>query len=96
MTDLAASLIAFPARDGDRLRLALRGLVAALDSQAEAVAALRGELRGLAGAVGGLEGTMGRYRTELAGTAEALQQAGEEARSLDRLADGWLAATQQA
>ena len=44
MTDSPARLLAFPARDDDRLRLALRGLVAALEAQGEAVAALRGEL----------------------------------------------------
>lgn len=93
MTEQTATLLSFPARDDDRLRLALRRLVSALDSQAEAVAALRGELRSLAVAMNGLKGSFTAYGSELDATAIALREAGAGARTLERTADGWLAAT---
>jgi hypothetical protein len=94
MTEPSAQLLAFPARDEDRLRLALRSLVTALDAQGEAVAALRGELRSLASSMQGLDGSFTAYRAELDSTAAALRQAGESARALERTADGWLATSQ--
>lgn len=94
MTETSAMLLAFPERDEDRLRLALRKLVAALDAQADAVAAWRNELGGLAGAVGGLQGSLTRYQAALGSTAEDLRQAGDQARSLERTAEGWLTAAQ--
>ncbi|MBK1658188.1 hypothetical protein [Paracraurococcus ruber] len=92
MTEPTATLLAFPARDEDRLRLALRGLLAALDAQAAAVAELRGELGNLSGAMGGLKESLVAYQGELGSTQAALRQAGDEARALERTADGWLAA----
>ena len=89
-----AAILAFPERDEDRLRRALRGLVAALAAQSEAVAGLRGELRNLSGAMGGLEGSLTEYRTELDTTGEALRHATASARQAERSADGLLAATQ--
>lgn len=93
MTDATASLLAFPARDDDRLRLALRGLVAALEAQRVAVAALRGELSELATSMQGLDRSFSTYRKELDTTAAALREAGEGARQLERTADDWLSAT---
>lgn len=92
MTETSATLVEFPRRDEDRLRLALRNLMAALDAQAEAVSGLRGELRTLSGAVEGLHGSLIAYRDGLDSTQAALRQAGQEARALERTADGWLAA----
>ena len=92
MTDASATLISFPGRSEDRLRLALRGLEAALDAQAAALAGLRTELHGLSGAVGGLEASLENYNAALGTTAEGLRQAGEEARALERSAEGWIAA----
>jgi len=91
MTDQTATLFAFPARDDDRLRLALRGLVAALEGQAAAVATLRGELKTLAGTMDGLQGSMHAYRSELGNTAAAVRLANESARTLERTADRWVA-----
>ncbi|MFC7474772.1 hypothetical protein ACFQS7_10430 [Dankookia sp. GCM10030260] len=93
MTENAASLFAFPAREDDRLRLALRGLVTALEAQGEAVAALRGELAGLAGSMQALDSSFTTYRAELDTTATAARQAGAEARLLERTAEDWLSAT---
>ena len=92
MTETTASLLAFPAREDDRLRLALRNLVTALEAQGAAVAALRGELAGLAGSLEGLDAGLTTSRTELDATAAALQEAGNGARILERTADDWLAA----
>jgi hypothetical protein len=91
MTDQSATLLAFPARDDDRLRLALHGLVAALDAQAEAVAVLRGELRNLAGVMDGLQDSLSGYGGELESTMGALRRAGDGARALERVAEDWLA-----
>lgn len=93
MTEMTASLLAFPAREDDRLRLALRGLVTALEAQGAAVAALRGELSELAGSLQGLDTSFTAYRTELTSTATALHEAGDEARRLERRAEDWLSAT---
>ncbi|TCZ55381.1 hypothetical protein [Roseicella aquatilis] len=93
MSEHSATLLSFPAREDDRLRLALRGLVAALDAQSDAVAALRGELRSLASAMGGLQGSFSTYGAELDSTGAALRQARAEAQALERTADGWIAAT---
>ncbi|MCB4822540.1 hypothetical protein [Roseicella aerolata] len=92
MTECSATLLAFPAREDDRLRLALRGLVAALDAQSEAVAGLRSELRHLAGAMEDLQGSVAGYRDGLDTTLAALRRAGANARTLERTAEGWLAA----
>lgn len=92
-TQDTATLISFPARDDDRLRLALRGLVAALDAQAAAVATFRGELRSLAGAMDDLGGSLTTYHGELGGTLGALRQANDNARALERSAEAWLSAT---
>lgn len=93
MSDASASLLAFPARDEDRLRLALRGLVSALEAQRTAVAALRGELSQLASSMKGLDNSLSTYRRELNVTAGALREAGDSARRLERTADDWLSAT---
>jgi hypothetical protein len=95
MTDQShsARLLAFPVRDDDRLRLALRSLVTALDAQGEAVAGLRGELSGLASSLQGLDSSFSTYRTELDSTATALREAGDGARTLGRTAEDWLSAT---
>lgn len=95
MTEHSAALLAFPDRSEDRLRLALRRLVAALEAQSAAVAGWRRELDGLAGAVGGLQASMSRYRGALDGTAAGLARAGEEARGLERTAEAWVAATRR-
>ena len=92
MTENSASLFAFPAREDDRLCLQ-RGLVAALEAQGEAVAALRGELSGLADSMQALDSSFSTYRAELDTTAMAARQAGEEARLLERTAEDWLSAT---
>jgi ABC-type transporter Mla subunit MlaD len=89
----SAAILAFPERDDDRLRRALRGLVAALAAQSEAVAGLRSELQNLSGAVDGLEGSLVDYRAELGTTGAALRQAAAGAQQLERSADGLLAAT---
>jgi hypothetical protein len=93
VTETSAHLLAFPARDDDRLRLALRGLVTALEAQGQAVAALRGELSGLASSLDGLDGALTGYDAELGGTAAAPRRAGESARTLERTAEDWLSAT---
>ncbi|MDO9707929.1 hypothetical protein [Paracraurococcus lichenis] len=93
MPDDTATLLRFPSRNQDRLRLALRELVAALDAQSKAVADFRGELRNLAGAMQGLEGSVKTYQGQLGGTLGALREAGENARKLERTAEGWLTAT---
>ena len=93
MTNQSASLLAFPTRDDDRLRLALRGLVTALEAQGTAVAALRGELSELASNMQGLDTSFSNYRTELDTAAIALSAAGDEARSLEHRAEDWLSAT---
>ena len=90
MTD---RILAFPAREDDRLRLALRGLVTALEAQGEAVAALRGELSELAGSLQGLDTSFSAYRAELDTTATLLSEAGNGARQLERSAEDWLSAT---
>jgi DNA-binding transcriptional regulator PaaX len=90
MTD---SILAFPAREEDRLRLALRNLVAALEAQGEAVATLRGELSELAGNLQGLDTSFSAYRAELGSAAALLEAAGDEARQLERSAADWLSAT---
>lgn len=87
-----ATLLTFPQRGDDRLRLALRGLLAALDAQAEAAAGLRAEMRCLAGAAQGLEGSLLAYRDELGSTLDATRQANREARTLERSVEGWLTA----
>lgn len=91
MTESSATLLTFPARGEDRLRLALRGLEAALEAQAAAIAEWRGALGSLAGAVDGLDGSLGRYRAALDTTAEGLLRVGDEARKLERTAEGWAA-----
>ncbi len=68
MTD-AAHLIAFPQKPEDRLRMALRSLEAALDDQAEALAAYRASLAELAKVVGGLEAGLIDYRDVLGAVA---------------------------
>jgi len=93
MTEETASLLAFPAREDDRLRLALRGLVTALEAQGAAVAALRGELSELASSMQGLDTTFSTYRTELGSTATALREASDGARLLEQTAEDWLSAT---
>jgi hypothetical protein len=93
MTDETASLLAFPAREDDRLRLALRGLVTALEAQCAAVAALRGELSELASSMQGLDTSLTTYRTELGSTAATLREVGDGARLLEQTADDWLSAT---
>ncbi|TDH63965.1 hypothetical protein E2C06_03825 [Dankookia rubra] len=93
MTETTASLLAFPAREDDRLRLALRNLVAALEAQRIAVAALRGELSDLASSMQGLDTSLATYRAELDTTAATLHTAGDEARRLERTAEDWLSAT---
>ncbi|WP_431269433.1 hypothetical protein [Dankookia sp. P2] len=80
-------------REDDRLRLALRSLVVALEAQGAAVAALRGELSELAGSMQGLDSSFATYRTELDSTAATLREAGDEARMLERTAEDWLSAT---
>jgi predicted trehalose synthase len=81
------SLIAFPARPGDRLRLALRRLDSALEAQREAVAAWRTELGKLGSAMQGLDTSVADLRDGLTDAAEAVQRADEEVRRLDRTAD---------
>jgi len=93
MAETNARLLAFPTRDDDRLRLALRSLVTALEAQGVAVAALRGELSSLAGSMQGLDSSFTAYRAELDTTAATLREAGDGARLLEQTADDWLAAT---
>ncbi len=92
MIESPAHLLSFPARDDDRLRLALRGVGAAREAQGKAVAALRGELSNLSSSVQGLDGSFTTYRSELESTADALRAAGDEARMAERSADDWLSA----
>jgi hypothetical protein len=92
-TSQSARLLAFPARDDDRLRLALRSLITALDAQRQAVAGLRGELSGLSSSLQGLDSSFSTYRAELNSTATALREAGDGARTLERTAEDWVSAT---
>ncbi|MEN0073099.1 MAG: hypothetical protein AAGC69_01870 [Paracraurococcus sp.] len=85
-----ACILAFPARAEDRLRLALRSLEAALQTQDAEIAAWRAALRDFAGSIDGLDQSVGRYRAELAAAAGAAEAAGTEARQLERQATTWL------
>lgn len=86
-----ATLLAFPQRPEDRLRLALRRLEEGLDEQRQAVACWRAGLADLAAAMKGLDATVTAYRAELDGLAAATRQARAEARRLERTADRMLA-----
>ncbi|RAI60261.1 hypothetical protein [Roseicella frigidaeris] len=85
-----ARIIAFPSRPDDRLRLALRSLEAALQTQDAEVAAWRAALREFAGSVRGLDHSVARYRAELEAAGATAAAAGEEARALERRASAWL------
>ena len=85
-----ARIIAFPSRPDDRLRLALRALETALQTQDAEVAAWRAALREFAGSVEGLDHSVARYRSELGAAGAAAAAAGDEARSIERRAAGWL------
>ncbi len=87
----AASLLTFPNRAEDRLRLALHRLDAALAAQREAVAAWRAELGRLGTAVRGLDGSVTELQRGFDSTAEALRRADQETQQLDRTADAMLA-----
>ncbi len=79
----------FPQRPGDRLRLALRDLEAALDGQARAVAGFRADLGVLGQALGSLETGLHNYRGRLAECQLDLAELRDEARKLERTAAGW-------
>jgi len=95
MSDIpaTAALLVFPQRPDDRLRLALRRLDAALAEQRQAVAAWREGIAELAAAATSLDASVAAFRSELDGVAQAVRHAGEEARQLERTADGMLALT---
>ncbi|MBO1075394.1 hypothetical protein [Roseomonas marmotae] len=79
-------VLPFPRHDHDRLRLALRGLEAALAGQAEAMQEFRANLAALRQAASGLEGSVEDYRASLDQTATELRQARRSALELQRLA----------
>lgn len=83
----APGVLAFPLRDDDRLRLALRRLEAAFEEQSYAFAEWRAALATLDGAMVGLREGVLRYQAGLAATSAELDRAREAARALDATAD---------
>ncbi|MBW8271397.1 hypothetical protein [Caldovatus aquaticus] len=81
------AVVAFPLRDDDRLRLALRRLEAAFEEQGRALAEWRAALGGLGKAMAGLHGSVHRYRAGLAAAAAGLERAREATRALEATAD---------
>ena len=86
-----ATLIAFPRRPEDRLRLALHRLDEALAAQREAVAGWRAEIGALAGATAGLGANLGGFRGDLSRVAETVGAARAQALRLNRRAEAMLA-----
>jgi chromosome segregation ATPase len=76
-------------RSEDRLRLALRGLEAALDEQARAMLAFRANLSALGDAVGKLERGLHDYRGRLTECRLDLAELREQARRLEGAAASW-------
>lgn len=81
-----ATILPFPARAEDRLRVALRRLDEALNAQRAAVGAWRGELAELAVATGDLGQSLESFRDGLDDLALAVRDADAEARRLERTA----------
>ena len=86
----AKSLIRFPARDDDRLRLALRRLEHALEAQARAMAGFRSSMGELSSAVGGLEAGVNTYRQALSDVGEQVDRTRQAALTLEDRATRWL------
>jgi hypothetical protein len=86
-----ASVLAFPARDDDRLRLAIRGLEQALEAQAVAMAGFRATMSELAGAVDGLRRGTEAYQHQLGTLSGQIGEAHAAARRLEGTASRWLA-----
>ncbi|KAA2212532.1 hypothetical protein [Teichococcus oryzae] len=84
---LPANLVEFPQSEGDRLRLALRRLEAALQEQKQAVAAFRNSLSEMREATASLSGGMQHYNAVLGETAGKVAAAGDAARALQGRAD---------
>lgn len=93
MTDLSGdstSIVAFPARDSNRLRLAIRGLEAALEEQARAMAGFRASMAELSGAVAGLKRGTEAYHHRLGELGTLVGTANAAARRLEGTATLWL------
>lgn len=86
----SASVLAFPARDGNRLRLAIRGLEAALEEQARAMAGFRASMAELSGAVAGLKRGAEAYHQQLGELGTLVGTANAAARRLEGTATLWL------
>ncbi|WP_431284293.1 hypothetical protein ACQW02_05635 [Humitalea sp. 24SJ18S-53] len=83
-----ATILSFPKIPQDRLRIALRKLEAALAEQAEAVAALRGEIGALKEATQGLQKGFAEYQESLADCAVAVHGAREAQEKIVRTLEG--------
>ncbi len=81
-----ATILSFPVRAEDRLRVALRRLDEALDAQRAALGAWRGELAELAVATEDLGQSLETFRDGLDDLASAVRDADAEARRLERTA----------
>lgn len=87
MLNVLSTVVGFPSRDADRLRLALRGLDVALAAQADALAVYRGNLGALRDAVGTLDGSLSRLHHGLGDVGLEACAAAVATRRLDATAD---------
>ncbi|MBR0664041.1 hypothetical protein GXW71_06690 [Roseomonas hellenica] len=86
----SASVLPFPGRDANRLRLAIRGLEAALEEQARAMAGFRASMSELSGAVAGLKRGTEAYHHQLGKLGSRVGEAHAAARRLEDTATLWL------